>query len=94
LEVIDTFDGRYEMFLPRGEYQLIIEEWPGEAGHRTSIISVRVPDGGVIELGLLSLERSDIAIPEFQMALLPSLTALWVGSYLLRRGNRKTEMKI
>jgi hypothetical protein len=80
-----TFDGRYEMFLPRGEYELTITEWPGEAGHHSLVTSITAPDGGNVDFGALSLERSNVAIPEFPIALVPSLAALGASLYLLKR---------
>jgi len=80
-----TFDGRYEMFLPRGEYELTITEWPGEAGHHSLVTSITAPDGGNVDFGALTLERSNIAIPEFPIALVPSLAALGASLYLLKR---------
>jgi hypothetical protein len=84
-QTIYTLDGRYEMFLPRGEYGLTITKWPGEKGHHTLATSITAPDGGNVDFGALSLERSNIAIPEFPIALLPSLAALGASLYLLKR---------
>jgi hypothetical protein len=84
-QTIYTLDGRYEMFLPRGDYKLTVTEWPGEKGHHTLATSITAPDGGNVDFGALNLERSNIAIPEFPIALLPSLAALGASLYLLKR---------
>jgi hypothetical protein len=80
-----SFDGEYEMFAPAGDdYLLTIEEWPG-AGHEAVSVSMSVPDGGAATQNFLQLEQSEVAIPEFPIALLPTLAALGSSLYLLRR---------
>lgn len=80
-----SFDGAYEMFMVPGDYKLTIEEWPGGVGHKTASTTVTVPDGGAVGQNFLNLERSNIAIPEFPVALLPTLAALGASLYLLKR---------
>jgi hypothetical protein len=81
-----TFDGEYEMFVPPADdYLLTIEEWPGDVGHESVSVSMSVPDGGSVTQNFLQLEQSNIAIPEFPVALLPALAALGSSIMLLRR---------
>jgi hypothetical protein len=83
---VHSFDGYYEMFAPPGsDYTLTVEEWPGDVGHMSQTTAVTVPDGGAVGQNFVNLERSDIAIPEFPVALLPTLAALGTSIYLLRR---------
>ncbi|MEM2123347.1 MAG: hypothetical protein QXE79_06895 [Candidatus Bathyarchaeia archaeon] len=80
-----SFDGAYNMWAVPGDYELTIEEWPGGVGHKTASVSVKIPDGGQAAMNFVNLERSNIAIPEFPVALLPTLAALGTSLYLLRR---------
>ena len=81
-----TFDGEYEMFVPPGDdYLLTVEEWPGDVGHKSVSVSMSVPDGGAATQNFLNLEQSEVSIPEFPVALLPTLAALGSSIYLLRR---------
>jgi hypothetical protein len=81
-----TFDGEYEMFVPPGDdYMLTVEEWPGDVGHKSVSVSMSVPDGGAATQNFLNLEQSEVSIPEFPVALLPTLAALGSSIYLLRR---------
>jgi len=81
-----TLDGEYEMFVPPADdYSMTIEEYGGDAGHMAASTSVSVPDGGAVTQNFLNLEQSGIAIPEFPIALLPTLAALGSSILLLRR---------
>jgi hypothetical protein len=80
-----TYDGRYEFYAPMGDYEMTITEYQGDMGHYALTQDIHVPDGGAVNFGMLVMERSNTPIPEFPIALLPTLAALGASLYLLRR---------
>jgi len=71
VEKVYTFDAIYEMYLPKGEYTLRVEPWPGEAGWSFASMPVTVSDGQTMDIGAgphFLLSQSGVPIPEFPIA--------------------------
>jgi hypothetical protein len=84
-----SYDGRYELFLPRGEYDMTIEMFSGDQGFYSQTVSVTAPDGGSATYNFLNMERSGVAIPEFPTAVIAILSALGASLYIFRKAKRK-----
>ncbi|MEM2902860.1 MAG: hypothetical protein QXO32_09080, partial [Candidatus Bathyarchaeia archaeon] len=80
-----SFDGKYELYVPRGDYDMVIEVWPNDAGYRSQTISITAPDGGTASYNFLNMERSGIAIPEFPTVAVALISAIGASLYVLKR---------
>jgi len=84
-----TFDGRYEIYLPRGTWTLQVTPWSpkGEAfkGYAMPIV---ISDGQVGAMDVF-LEQSGIPIPEFPVAAIVLASALAASLFILRRRRKQ-----
>jgi hypothetical protein len=88
-QTIYSWDGRYELFLPRGEYDMVMETFSGDQGYYSQTVTITAPDGGAASYNFLNMERSGIAIPEFPTAVIAILSALGASLYIFRKANKK-----
>jgi hypothetical protein len=84
-----SYDGLYELYAPRGDYDMTIEAFSGDAGYYSQTVSVTAPDGGAASYNFLNMERSGIAIPEFTTVAVSILAALGASLYVFRRKAKK-----
>jgi hypothetical protein len=89
LPTIYTYDGIYQFYANPGEYEMTMELWAGDAGYESQTIDILAPDGGTVNYNFLHMERSNIAIPEFSLALLPILAALGASLFVFRKAKKK-----
>jgi hypothetical protein len=82
---IYSLDGVYELYAPRGDYDLTIESYSGDSGFYSQTVGVTVPDGGAVTYNFLNMERSGVAIPEFSTALIAIVTALGASVFVFRK---------
>jgi hypothetical protein len=85
---IHSFDGVYELFVPRGDYDMTITYYDGDMGFTSQTISITAPDGGSVTSNFLNMERSNIPIPEFPVSVIVAFTALAASLYVFRRARK------
>jgi hypothetical protein len=79
-----SWDGYYDMYLDPGDYKLQLIAWQGNQGYATISSSIHISDGQSSGL-IFYLERSNIAIPEFDGVTVTLFSVLGVSIFLLRR---------
>jgi hypothetical protein len=79
-------DGYYDMYLQAGSYEFTVVESPG---HVSKSAPVTVSTGQAVTGFSFYLERSNIPIPEFPVAIVGLVAALGASLYILRRNRRK-----
>jgi len=84
-----SWDGYYDMYLPAGSYELTVEAWEAGAGYNSQTSSITVSTGQLVTGFSFYLERSNIPIPEFPVAIIGLISALGASLYILRRTRRK-----
>jgi hypothetical protein len=84
-----SLDGIYELYAPRGEYDLTIESYAGDSGFYSQTVGITAPDGGAVTYNFLNMERSGVAIPEFPTALIAIVSALGASLFIFRKAKRK-----
>jgi len=84
-----SWDGYYDMYLPAGSYELTVEAWEAGAGYDSLTSPITVSTGQLVTGFSFYLERSNIPIPEFPVAIIGLASALAASLYILRRTRRK-----
>ena len=85
-----TWDSIYDMYLPAGDYDLIVYAWTPESniGYYTISSPIHISDGQSTTGITFELKQSGILIPEFKTVTLVYFSALAASIYLLRRRRR------
>jgi len=86
---IYSFDGKYEMFVPRGDYQMTITVFNGDQGFTSQTVPITAPDGGTVSYNFLNMERSNIPVPEFPVTLLAAFAALAASLFVFRKAKKR-----
>jgi hypothetical protein len=86
---VASFDGKYEMFVPRGDYDLTIEYFSGDQGFTSQTVPITAPDGGTLSYNFLNMERSNIPVPEFPVTMLVALAAIGASLFIFRKARKK-----
>jgi hypothetical protein len=81
-----SWDGYYDMYLPAGDYQLTVMESPG---HETLSAPITVSTGQLVTGFSFYMQRTNVPIPEFPVALIGLVTAIGASMYILRRTRKK-----
>ena len=80
-----TWDGYYDMYLPAGSYDFTV----AVDGMVAQSQAITVSTGALVTGFSFYLERSNIPIPEFPLAIIGLISALGASLYVLRRTKRK-----
>jgi hypothetical protein len=86
---VSSFDGKYELFVPRGDYDLTIEYFSGDQGFTSQTVPITAPDGGTLSYNFLNMERSNIPVPEFPVTALVAFAAIASSLFLVRKARKK-----
>jgi len=84
-----SWDGYYDMYLPAGDYQLTVMSSPG---HETLSAPITVSTGQLVTGFSFYMQRTNVPIPEFPVALIGLVTAVGASMYVLRRARRRELM--
>jgi hypothetical protein len=77
-----SWDGYYDMYLPAGTYDLTVAE---SAGHETLSAPITVSTGQLVTGFSFYMQRTNVPIPEFPVAVIGLLGALGASMYILRK---------
>jgi hypothetical protein len=77
------------MYLPAGTYDLTVME---SAGHETLSAPITVSTGQLVTGFSFYMQRTNVPIPEFPVALIGLVTAVGASMYVLRRARRRELM--
>ncbi|WP_455367875.1 hypothetical protein, partial [[Eubacterium] cellulosolvens] len=83
-----SFDGQYEFFVPRGDYDMTIVVYDGDMGFTSQTVSITAPDGGATTYNFLNMERSNIPVPEFPVSLVVAFAAVAASLYVFRKARK------
>ncbi|MEM3072540.1 MAG: hypothetical protein QW172_03700, partial [Candidatus Bathyarchaeia archaeon] len=81
-----SFDGKYELYAPPGDYKMVVEVWPNEAGYHSQTISVTAPEGGIVSYNFLNMKCSGIAIPEYENPVLALIFVIFLTGICVKKG--------